>query len=365
MPDPLKVLFLFEDLIYGGTQKQNLALAKGLDRARFAPEILTLTGATDLDGQAGDIPIHHIGRRRNVPPFFFCQLAPTLRRLRPDILVPCTALPNIWGRIWGRLLGVPVIVGTCRGGGAPARQHEQLLWRLADHIVCNSPHLIPLMEGRGVPASRLSVIANGVDTTLFSPPGQPVPNQVILCVARLAGDKDHATLLRAFEIVGAQLPGSRLRVVGEGPEEHRLKEQAAMLPSSISSRIEFCGPAANTAPYYQQAQVFALSSIREAQPNVILEAMSAGLPVCATAVGDIPRLIQEGQNGFLSAPGDAQALAANLIILLTQPGNGQEMGRRNREKIARYFSFKTMIDAHQNLFCRLAENRQVSFRGGK
>ena len=124
--------------------------------------------------------------------------------------MPCTALPNIWGRIWGRFLhlwsgrgAVPLVVGTCRGGGGPARQHEKWLWRLTDHMVCNSEALQKILLDFGVPKARLSYIPNGVDTNFFSP-SNPAPSQrepIILCVARLAGDKDHVTLLRAFELV--------------------------------------------------------------------------------------------------------------------------------------------------------------------
>jgi hypothetical protein len=63
------------------------------------------------------------------------------RRLKDqpiDLIMPLTVVPNIWGRVLGRLARVPVIVGNCRGGGAPRRQHERWLWPLAHHIICNS-----------------------------------------------------------------------------------------------------------------------------------------------------------------------------------------------------------------------------------
>ena len=129
MTRPLNVLFLMEDLCFGGTQRQTLELARRLDRKRFSPAMLTLTGATDLDSAARDagIGLTHLGASRSAAPFFFLRLAPALRRAAPDILVPCTALPNIWGRIGGRALVVPVVVGTCRCAGGTQRPHER--WR--------------------------------------------------------------------------------------------------------------------------------------------------------------------------------------------------------------------------------------------
>ncbi|MBO4301023.1 MAG: glycosyl transferase family 1, partial [Desulfovibrio sp.] len=96
----MRVLFLMEDLCYGGTQRQTLELARRLNRNSFHPVMLTLTGPTDLDAVAEEalVELHHMGTTRAVPPCFFAQLPVFLYRLRPDIIVPCTALPNIWGR---------------------------------------------------------------------------------------------------------------------------------------------------------------------------------------------------------------------------------------------------------------------------
>lgn len=134
-----------EDLCYGKIQRQTLELARRLDRSRFTPVMLTLTGPTDLDKAALDagIELHRYGAGRSVWPLFFAGLCCKLRSLQPDVIVPCTALPNIWGRIWGRLawLGsgghAPLVVEPAVAAAAPKRQHERWLWRLTDHMVCN------------------------------------------------------------------------------------------------------------------------------------------------------------------------------------------------------------------------------------
>ena len=355
MTRPLNVLFLMEDLCFGGTQRQTLELARRLDRKRFSPARLTLTGATDLDSAARDagIGLTHLGASRSAAPFFFLRLAPALRRAAPDILVPCTALPNIWGRIWGRALDVPVVVGTCRGGGGPKRQHERWFWRLTRHMVCNSEALFRTLQGLGVPAGHLSYIPNGVDVDFFRPGENPpsAREPVILCVARLARDKDHLTLLRAFELILQSRPEARLRIVGDGPEEAALKQWAREHPAG--ARVDFFPGGMDMREHYAAARLFALASVREGQPNVILEAMSCGLPVCATAVGGIPRLVEENGNGFLSAAGDARALARNCLRLLDDPQSGDALGRAGRLRVERDFSFTSMVDAHQELFERL------------
>lgn len=356
MPAPLKVLFLLEDLCFGGTQTQNLELASRLDRDRFSPALLTLTGPTDMDekAKAANIPLFHLGSTRARAPLFFLRLKGALKKIKPDILVPCTALPNIWGRIWGRFARIPVIVGTCRGGGAPARQHERLLWRFCDGIVCNSAALATDMAYIGVPEGKLAYIPNGVDTNRFRPALKKFTGEeaLILHVARLAKDKDQKTLLKSFAIVNEIYPETRLRIVGEGPEEKALKNFAEKeLSDAANAKVEFAGASADPASHYAEADVFAFSSIREGMPNAILEAMSCGLPICATDAGGIPALVEGA--GLVSPVGDAEGLANNILTFLRAPGMAAHMGANGRRKAAEEHSYDVMVEAHQNLFLRL------------
>ena len=355
MPEPCSVLFLMEDLCFGGTQRQTIELARRLDRERFTPSMLMLTGPTDLDAVAAGagIGLEYLGTGRAVARLFFLRLGAALKRHAPDILVPCTALPNIWGPIWGRILGIPAILGTCRGGGALRRQHEWLLWRLCDHHVCNSLALADGLRKLGEPAGRISYIPNGVDTERFRPGDEPPSARppLILCVARLAQDKGYLTLLRAFAIVAREVPEARLRLVGDGPQEAQLRMLARTF--GLEDRVEFVPGSPDVREHYASARIFALASVREGQPNVILEAMSCGLPVCATAVGGIPGLVENGVTGLLSPAGYAEALAASLLRLLGDPPLGDALGRAGRARAERDFSFAAMVAAHEDLFDRL------------
>ncbi len=354
-----RIVFLLEDLCFGGTQRQTLQLALRLDRSRFEPVILTLTGETDLDDEArsGGLPVHHMNTGRKVDPFFFLRLCQELQKLDADVLVPCTALPNIWGRIWGCLLkkkcGRPLgIVGTVRGGGAPKRQYESLLWRLCDHMICNSQALQDVLRKKGVPAGLVTCIPNGVDTDRFAP-ADPAPedrDDLIVCVARLCEDKDQATLIHAFEKAAAVNPAARLRLVGDGPWEAKVRKEASSSP--YHDRIEVVPGTQDVRPHLSQAKLFALSSVREGQPNVLLEAMASGLPVCATAVGGIPAMITP-RNGLLSPAGDSQALADNMLQILGDRELVRSMSLNNRAKAVSDYSFDAMVSAHEAVFEKL------------
>ena len=217
-------------------------------------------------------------------------------------------------------------------------------------MVCNSEALRDIVQGFGVPGQRLSYIPNGVDTEFFAPSGAAPSARApeILCVARLAGDKDHMTLLHAFELVQQVHPAARLRIVGDGPEEASLRAWAGA--HAAGGNVDFIAGGLDMRAHYARARVFALSSVREGQPNVILEAMACGLPVCATAVGGIPRLVQDAVNGFLSPAGDAAALAENCCKLLADGALCDALGDAGRARVEKDFSFTAMVEAHQEVF---------------
>lgn len=352
MTRPFKILFLMEDLCYGGTQRQNLQLAARLDRNIFRPCMITLTGPTDLDGEYREkgLDIINLGVGRRVSPVFFLRLGRALKKIAPDILMPCTALPNIWGRLWGAWQHIPAIVGSCRGGGALSRQHERLLWRLCTRMICNSEELRRGLLRLGVPETHVAMIPNGVDTDFFRPGQKPMclRQPEIVCVSRLAGDKDHLTLFRAFEILLQRLPEATLRIVGEGPEEENLRNWANR--NSAGQRIIFSPAGPDMRPYLAEARLFALASVREGTPNAILEAMSAGLPVCATSVGGIPGIVGHGRTGLLSPAGNARALAENCLAVLGNCARGERMGDAGRRRALADFSYSEMVARHERVF---------------
>ena len=361
-PRPARLVFLLEDLKFGGTQRQALELARRLDLSRFQPEVWLMAAGDDLAPLARDwgVPLVWLSRRDKAGPACLANLWRRLRKEAPDLLLLFTVVPNIWGRILGRLARVPVIVGNCRGGAAPKRQHERWLWPFAHHILCNNLALKDRLTNHyAVPPHRLTVIPNGVDTDFFKPPAaarRPGPPRV-LSIGRLVPDKDHDTLIKAFSLVAAKHPQAELWLVGEGPLKEALEQ--LVQESRLSDKVRFLPGQADLRPRFNQASLLVLSSITEALPNVVLEAMAAGLPVVATRVGGLPEMVVPGETGWLAPPRDVPALAAAMSQLLADPQTRRAFGQAGRRRVEQEFSFATMVRGYEEVLEQLLEAAHI------
>jgi glycosyltransferase involved in cell wall biosynthesis len=353
---PARLVFLLQDLKFGGTQRQTLELARRLAPDSFKTEVWLMAPGHDLEplARAWGVPLVWLSKRPQVGPVSLANLWRRLIRNPPDLLMLLTVLPNLWGRLLGRLARVPVIVGNCRGGTAPRLQYERWLWPLTDHLICNSLALKTRLSNHfGVPPQHLTVILNGVDTDFFQPPAFAKPSgpSRILSIGRLVPEKDQDTLVQAFALVARDHPEAQLWLVGEGPRRAVLEKLVRQL--SLEGQVSFLAGQADLRPLLHQSDLLVLSSITEALPNVALEAMAAGLPVVATRVGGLPEVVVEGETGWLVPPGDVPALAAAMNQLLADPETRRHFGRAGQRRVKQEFSFAAMVHGHKQLFKRL------------
>jgi glycosyltransferase involved in cell wall biosynthesis len=205
-------------------------------------------------------------------------------------------------------------------------------------------------------ADRIVVNYHGVSLERFRPLPAPTRGELpcVVTCGRLEPYKGHHILLRAI----AALPRpARCVVVGEGPQRQRLEQLAAEL--GIAARVEFTGPVpqARLAELYGAADLFVLASVilersgkRDVIPNVLVEAMAMHLPVVATAIAGIPELIEDGVNGRLVPPNDAQALAAVIEELLADAGQRRRLADAAVETVRRTFDREVNIEELAELF---------------
>jgi glycosyltransferase involved in cell wall biosynthesis len=121
----------------------------------------------------------------------------------------------------------------------------------------------------------------------------------------------------------------------------------------LAGRFVLAGFRADLDRYIPWLDVMALPSYTEGLPNVVLEACAAGVAVVATAVGGVPEVVADGENGHLVPPGDAKALAGRLLAVLRDEDGGREMGECGRRRVREEFTFEAQAAAYRRLFAEL------------
>jgi len=174
---------------------------------------------------------------------------------------------------------------------------------------------------------------------------------LFVSVARLSPQKDHVSLIQAFSIAASRNGHLRLLLAGDGPL--RLEVEARVKALGLEGKVRFLGVRADVPEILAAADVFVLSSRWEGNPLSVMEAMAAGKPVIATAVGGVPELVQDGVSGVLVPPENVEALADAMLKLAGDAAlrtrSGQAAFRRAKER----FDVSVMVEGYGTLYERL------------
>lgn len=346
---PYRTVLLVQDLDFGGTQRYAVQLLKHLDRSLFSPELWVLRGGEDMLplAEEANVKVVYLSLSPWVGPRAIVHLLWRIMRYPPDILYTLTGVPNIWGRPFGTIARVPVIISSWRG--LVEKQLESLLWPLSTRIVCNAHALKGvIVRLHSVDPGRIAVVPNAVPADFFSPGnGDKAAEPTVLYVGRLAPEKDLLTLLEGFRLVRETIPSARLEIVGNGRLKPKLEDYIRR--NALETAVRLLPGRRDIRPLLRQAWVFAMTSVREASPNVMLEAMATELPVVGTRVGGIPELVEDGETGIVVQPGAPVALAEALTRLLDDEGTRRSMGRKGRERVLAFHTMERMIDQTQQV----------------
>jgi glycosyltransferase involved in cell wall biosynthesis len=289
------------------------------------------------------------------------ELVGLLRRLRPHIVHANSSKAGVLARLAAAICRTPIRLFTVHGWAfAWYRPRFVYLWpdRLVRRLTTVTICVAEIARRQGVAArtcdaGRTVVIPNGVElpaARVRAPEAESTP--VVISVGRLAAPKDFATLVRALSLVERPY---RLRVVGDGPDRAALEEQVAA--SGAPDRVELLGERTDVAELLDAADVFALATTSEAMPMSVLEAMAAGLPVVASAVGGVPEVVVDGETGYVVPPGEPAPLAQALSALLADAGRRAAMGAAGRRRVEERFGVDRMRRSHVELYADLLASR--------
>jgi len=208
--------------------------------------------------------------------------------------------------------------------------------RTARAIVVPSAYLAEIATRWGLDPARMLVLTNPAQPSAEIEPDHLQPGTFVF-VGRLTPQKALGVAIEAI----ARVPAARLALVGDGPEREELERVAAS--SSAADRIDFLGPR----PHAEALRIAAgaegalLSSSWENLPHFAVEALSLGVPVVSTAVGGVPEVVRDGENGLLVPPGRPEKLAEAIARLLDEPGLRDRLAAGAKPSVAGFSSDET------------------------
>jgi glycosyltransferase involved in cell wall biosynthesis len=369
----VRVLQNIPKLATGGAERLVLDLAKHLDSKVFEVVIVSLYPFTgepfELEAKAEEISVTYLSKQLGFDPRVCNEMHRLVQDYRPDV-------------VHNHLHGLYTVLPACLWHDVPIRLHTlhsvaegeaNGSWRALQRIAFRNLRFVPVSISKVVHDTvqkiygpiESPIIFNGVDTKRYLKPSVNREEwrrqnniskyaPIFVNVARLAPEKNHKLLIRAFGEVAQSLPAAILLIVGDG--QLRTELVSIVTDLGLHESVRFLGIRTDITDILNASDTFVLSSNWEGLPLTVLEAMSASKPVIGTAVGGVSELISNEDNGLLVPPRAPEALAAAMLELARNPAKGLLMGKRGLEIVKRRFEVREMARQYGELYVRLLAN---------
>lgn len=372
-----RICHVINDLPVGGAEMMLLKLLKRLDRDRWQPRVISLLtrGAMAERFEALGVPVDVVEMRRGIPsPRELCRLRRLLAAHRPDLVQTWLYHSNLLGGLIAKTLrrNLPVVWNIRMNALEAAidkpgtfltlRLSARLSGRLPARIVINSASGLRAHAAIGFARERLHVIPNGFELEEFRPSaaarqriraelgvGDHVP--LIGAVGRYHPHKDYGTFLHAASAVARALPDARFLLCGKDLAPTNSELQKELARAGLTQRFHLLGPRQDVAHVHAALDLHVLSSCTEGFPNVLGEAMAAGVPCVATRVGAAEEIV--GETGRIVPVRDPRAMAHACLELLQLPAARRaELGRAARRRIEQHYSLDRVADLYAAVWQR-------------
>jgi len=372
-----KILHLVEDLKVGGLERVLESIVLSLDKSKYDVHVWCLVEGGEIAEELKEkgMPVRIIGKRSYYNLSNILLLAYLVRRENFHIIHTHGYFASTFGRLAAILAGVPVMIthvhSTYYEYGKRNLMIERFLSFFTDNVICVSKAVQRfVVEKEGIRESRTSVIYNGISfpwnglssedrkakRASVSVSSQDV---VIIEVASLTANKGHHFLLNAFQQIYKKNPTIKLIIVGDGPLQSTIQEEAKKL--GMESAVIFTGQRKDVYELLAMSDIFILPSmIREGLSIAMIEAMAMGLPVIGSNVGGIPELIEDRVSGFLVSPGDTDQLARIIDLLATEQDLRKRLGQQGKRIYEEKFTLPRMVQQIEALYDHLLERKGIA-----
>ncbi|MCC7369813.1 MAG: glycosyltransferase family 4 protein [Chloroflexi bacterium] len=375
---PARVLHILSGGTIGGCEQHVLALLSRLDRRRFEPWLACFEAEPDAATpmlpmfRAAGVRVIDLKATRRTDPAAIWRLGRLLRRGQFDIVHAHSFRTELAAVCWSKLAGLaPRVVRSVHNMDDyyVHPRYSPLLRASAcglDRIVAISDAVADyLRTDGGLPPEKIVRIYYGIDPSPYRPDAPPPSRRAggdppgesdrptIGVVARLAPQKGHRVLFDALPQIAAAVPGVHARLVGHEELSTVAELRQAACERGVDHLVTFEGFRSDIANVMADLDVFVLPSLWEGFGLVLVEAMAAGRPVVASAVGPIPEIVVDGVTGLLVPPGDPVALAEAITRLLRDPELAAAYGRAGRARVEQELRLDTMVERMEALYDEL------------
>jgi len=366
---PVRVVHLITNLDRGGAESILRDVVTCSDRQQFEHVVVSLfLGDTPIadDIRSQGIRVIDMGMSSKWDAGALIRLGATIRRESPDIVQGWLFHTNVLARVVGRMCRVPIVVSAHHSVSTEGR-HRDFLYKWTHHMddraiaVCDAVRRAEI-ERTGVAEDRIVTIYNGIPDV--PPADRDATRQELLDLLQLPGDarlvgtigrlsqaKGYPDYARAIQVIVKAHPDAHFVWVGGGSDRSALT--AAVVRLGIAEHVHMLGDRSDARHLLAAMDIFVLPSLWEGLSIALLEAMAAGLPVVATAVGGTPEVVVAGETGVLVPPSNPDELANAVIKLLNDPAAARKMGQAGRDRVAERFTVNDMVGAIESLYASL------------
>jgi glycosyltransferase involved in cell wall biosynthesis len=373
----MKITHIITGLAAAGAETALYHLLGALDRQEYQSEVVSLTdrGPTGPKIESLGVPVRALGMMRSVPnPLAIRRIAKILRRSRPHIVHTWMYHSNLLGGLAAQAAGgIPVIWGIHHSKVDTQDTKRFTVWtvracawfskQLPARIICCANSSEQAHVQMGYDPEKMEVIYNGIDSELFRPNpeawlalrsrlGLPANALLIGMAGRLHRHKDHKTFFAAARLLRAEFPDVHFVLCGEGLESDNPK-LAPEIADGLQGHCHLLGLQREMPAFYAGLDIAANSSLSEAFPLAVGEAMACGVPCVVTEVGDSPAIV--GETGRI-VPAQQPALLARAWreLIDAGPESRRILGTAARDRVVTHFSVTQFAQRYQALYRNVA-----------